>query len=213
MSRRAVADRIAALFTPRALREYVRWKVRADPAYDAVVERLRGRATPIADVGCGIGLLAHYLRASGIEAPITGLDFDERKITAARDASAGLAGVTFLRADAREPLPADHDVVMLDVLQYFSTVDQQRILANAASSVPRGGIVIIREGIRDASWRYRLTWLVDWMARLFRWMRAERLNFPAREEITGAFDGFEAAVTPLWGRTPYNNYLFVFTRR
>lgn len=212
MSRREVAGRIAASFGPRALREYVRWKVRANPAYDAVAERLRGRTNPVVNIGCGIGLLAHFLRASGIEVPIDGVNFDARKIAAAREAAAGLAGVTFARGDARQPFPAGRDVIMLDILHYFSPGDQQRILANAAAAVPAGGIVLIREGLRDSSWRYALTWFVNGAARLFRWMKAERLHFPTRDEITAAFPGFQAEITPLWGKTPYNGYLFVFRR-
>ena len=35
---------------------------------------------------------------------------------------------------------------------------------------------------------------------------------PPRERITNAFEGFSAGVTPMWGSTPFNNYLFVFKR-
>ena len=60
---------------------------------------------------------------------------------------------------------------MLDILHYFDATSQQQILANAARSATR---VIIRQPLRDWSWRYRLTKLVDGLARRFRWMRAER---------------------------------------
>ena len=49
-------------------------------------------------------------------------------------------------------------------------------------------------------------------ARGVRWLKAERLNFPRRETIVEAFRGFESEIVPLWGRTPFNNYLFVFKR-
>jgi len=49
-------------------------------------------------------------------------------------------------------------------------------------------------------------------ARGVQWIHAERLHFPTRERIVSAFEGFDAEVMPLWGATPFNNYLFVFTR-
>ena len=212
MSGPEVARSVAALFPTPALREYARWKVRLDPAYDAVLERLRGHAEPVADLGCGIGLLAFHLRASGVVVPLVGIDFDERKIAVARQAAAGTAGLEFRQGDARDPCPAGHNVVMLDVLQYFGAADRATILANAARAVPPGGVVLLRAGLRDRSWRYRVTWLVDALARAFRWMRAERIEFPAREEIIAAFPGFEAEAVPLWGRMPFNNWLFVFRK-
>jgi hypothetical protein len=58
-----------------------------------------------------------------------------------------------------------------------------------------------------------LTAAGDAIGRAIRWMRAERLNYPARDEVVRAFEGFDTNVRTLWGRMPYNNYLFVFTRR
>lgn len=215
MTNHEVANRLASLFSRRSLQGYVRWKVRSDPAYGAAAEQLLGRTTSLLDLGCGIGLLAFYLRERGYTAPILGVDFDERKIELARRAAQRYRGIDFIAGDVRDPLPENHDVVMLDILQYFDTPSQQRVLANVARAVPPGGIVILRQGLRDQSWRYRLTDLVDTLARTFRWMRADvaRLTYPTGEEIVGAFEGFDAEIRPLWGGMPYNNYFFVFTRR
>jgi len=207
---RAIAARLASLYDGRWLQGYVRGKVRGDRAYSAARDILRGRTRPIVDVGCGIGLLPLYLREHGIAAPITGIDFDERKIAAGRKAARAYEGIELVVGDAREALPSHHDVVLLDILHYFDAASQQTILANAARA---GEVVIIRQGIRDGSWRHRLTALVDGAARVVRWMKAERLNFPTRAAIESAFDGFDAEVRPLWGAMPYNSYLFVFRRR
>jgi len=194
-------------FDTRFLRSYVRWKVRSDPAYDAVLELLRDHAHPIVDVGCGVGLLPMLLREKGFAREIIGIDFDARKIDAARKAS---NDIEFRFGDARDPLPPNHSVIMLDVLHYFSDDAQRTILANAASAVPPGGMIIIRDAIDDGSWRYRLTWIAESFARLVFWLKAERLNFPKREALT--IPGFETEARPLWGRMPFNNYLFVARR-
>ena len=214
MTKRAeVAERLASLFDRRSLQGYARWKVRTDPAYAAVLDAVRERNQPLLDLGCGIGLLPFYLREHGFTAPVIGVDFDQRKIDVARVAAQRYRGIDFIAGDARDPLPHDHDVVILDILHYFDAASQQQILGNAARAVPPGGVVVIRQGIRDASWRHRLTLIVDALARTFRWMKAEHLNFPTRDDVTSAFaDGFDAEIRPMWGRMPYNSYLFVFRR-
>jgi SAM-dependent methyltransferase len=208
-----IADRLAALYDRRSLQGYVRWKVRTDPAYAAVLAALRGRSVAIVDLGCGIGLLPFYLREHGHAVPIVGIDFDRRKIEVARKAAGRYDGIEFLSGDARDPLPRGRDVVILDILHYFDAASQQTILENAARAAGEDGVIVIRQGLRDGSWRYRLTAFVDGLARMLGWMKAERLNFPARGNIEAPFSGFDAEVRPLWGRMPYNNYLFVFRRR
>lgn len=212
MKDRDVSNRIAALYDRRALQGYVRWKIRTDPVYSAALAALRGRDLPLVDLGCGVGLLAFYLREHGYTAPVIGVDFDQRKIDVARAAAVRYRGVDFIAGDARDPLPDRHNIVILDLLHYFDAASQRKILTQAARAVPPGGAVILRQPIRDASWRYRLTRRVDALARTFRWMKAEALNYPTREEVTAPFEGFASDIRPLWGRMPYNTYFFVFTR-
>ena len=210
MSVREVARRVAALYPMRSLRMYVRWKIASDAVYDAVYQRARG---PILDLGCGAGVLAAYLRARGCDAPITGIDHDARKIEVAQRLNlrnaifqVGNIGRASARPDGLKPVL--HTVVMLDLLHYFDDDAQRSLLAHAADS----NLVIIRDAIRDGTWRYRATYAQEAFARGVRWLKAERLNFPRRETIVEAFPGFESEIVPLWGRTPFNNYLFVFRR-
>jgi SAM-dependent methyltransferase len=212
VTEREIAERLAALYDRRSLQGYVRWKVRPDRAYSAVRDVLRGRARPVIDVGCGVGILPLYLREHGHDPPMTGIDFDQRKIDVARKAAHRYKGIDFIVGDARASLPQNQDVVLLDILHYFDSDSQQTILINAARAAGSEGMVVIRQGIRDGSWRYRLTAIVDGLARVFRWMKAERINLPTRKEVEAAFTGFDAEVRPLWGKMPYNSYLFVFRR-
>jgi SAM-dependent methyltransferase len=201
-----VASTIAAKYPSAFLRSYVRAKVRIDPVYAAVFERISGSTDPLLDVGCGVGVLAAYLRARGFTAPIRGIDHDERKVAVAREV---VHDAAFEVADARTAIPTGGTVVLLDLLHYFRGGDQAAILAAAAATA---ATVIIRDAVRDGSWRYRLTYAQETFSRAVRWLRAERLHFPARDEITRPFATFDAEVVPLYGRTPFNNYLFVFRR-
>lgn len=211
MKNRDLAERVARRFAARWVQGYVRWKVRSDPAYGGALQALTGRSAPLVDIGCGMGLLAFYLREGGVTAPIIGIDFDERKIEQARVAARAYTEIDFIVGDARDPLPEGHDVVMLDVLQYLDAPSQQQILRNIAAVLEPGSVVVMRQGLRDGSWRHRVTRIVDAIGRIG-WNRGEALTFPTRDEILAPFAGCEFDVRPLWGRTPFNNYFFVIRR-
>ena len=202
---------IASRFDTLFLRYYARSKLATDPVYEAVARRLRNHPHPIVDAGCGIGLMAFHLRDHGFSQPITGIDHDAAKIAQAQRAA--YDGIRFETGDVRDGIPSGSSVLLLDVLHYFDDAEQSRILENVARAVPAGGVAILRDAVRDASWRYRATYAAELFARGIRWIHAERLHFPTHERIAGAFEGFDAEVTPLWGATPFNNYLFVFTKR
>ena len=193
------------------MRGYAASKLRSDPAYAAVVESLHGRTAPLVDIGCGIGLLPFFLREHGYAAPIIGIDFDAAKIAQARLAARAYTEIDFVAGDARDPLPDGHDVVMLDVLQYFDRASQQRVLQSIATSMHPGNVFVMRQGLRDGSWRHRVTTFVDAIGRVV-WNRSETLDFPSREELLAPFTGFEIETWPLWGRTPFNNHYFVIRR-
>jgi 2-polyprenyl-3-methyl-5-hydroxy-6-metoxy-1,4-benzoquinol methylase len=202
-----VTQDVAALFDSRFLRGYARSKLARDPVYAAVASRLP--ELPLLDLGCGVGLLAFSLRQRGFRSPILGVDYDARKIDAARRAGDG--SIEFRRGDVRDPINVRGNVALLDVLHYFTDEDQQRILRNAAACIAPGGVAIIRDAIRDGSWRYRATYVEETFARSIGWLKGERLNFPTRESIVAAFDGFDCEIVPMWGRSPFNNYLFAFS--
>ena len=210
-----LAKRIARHYPSRFLRSYVRFKVAADPLYAAVAGLLTASSLPLLDVGCGAGLLSFYLRESGFHPAIEGIDHDEKKVAAAQVvAQHAYSGLTFRRADALAPLAFSGNVTLLDVLHYFPAAAQETLLRNAMAATAPGGVVIIRECPRESNWRYWTTYAEESLAMAFQWLKGGALNFPAREQILAPFldRGFTSEVTPMWGSTPYNNYLFVFRR-
>ena len=201
---------LASRYPAGFLRSYVRLKTATDPVYNAVYEHLRDSRLPVLDVGCGIGILAFYLRERGFAPPIAGIDHDRRKVEVARKVADGDESLSFEIGDARAPFDFRGNIVLLDVLHYFSDADQKTILRNAASA---GGMVLIREGIRDGSFRYRFTYAQELLARGGGWLKAERLNFSTADKIEQSFNGgFRREVQPMSGRMPFNNYLFAFKR-
>lgn len=192
------------------LRSYVRLKTAGDPAYDAVFEALRGSSEAIVDLGCGIGALEFYLRERGLAAPIAGVDHDSRKVAVARGVANGDRSLSFEIGDVRAARDLPGTIVILDVLHYLTDDEQATLLDRAAST---GSTVVIRDAVRDGTWRYWATVGQETLARAGGWLRVDRLNFPTREAIERPFRGdFDCEMRALFGRTPFNNYLFVFRR-
>src|SRR5256714_8378201 len=86
---RNACARVALQFRSPWLRHYVRGKLRSDRIYSAAYDLLDSSAEPILDVGCGVGLLAFYLRERGCPQFVLGLDVDARKIRYGAEIAAG----------------------------------------------------------------------------------------------------------------------------
>jgi 2-polyprenyl-3-methyl-5-hydroxy-6-metoxy-1,4-benzoquinol methylase len=209
--------RVASRFHSQVLRRYVASKMRTDPVYPAVYELMRASAEPVLDAGCGIGLLAFYLRERGFQNPILALDRDQRKIREAnRIAETNYRELVFHEHDVQKRLlPFSGNVAVLDLLHYLPPENQKRLLRRLVDHVARGAVLVLRDCPRDRSARFWLTYLAEKFAQGISWNVATPLYFPSRESICENFraEEFNRETKPLWGRTPFNNHLFTFQRR
>ena len=217
------ALRIARAFLPerwygnRYHYYYTRTKLRTDPLYPGVIDALRGTMHPLLDLGCGIGLLAHALRAGGIALPYRGVDNDAPKIAQAKRASAraGLRDVAFDVVDLADGTPSHRgSVAILDVLQFVPPDAQDAILDAAVAMVAPGGALVIRTGLDDGSDRARTTRRIDAISRTLGWMNAGPKRYPDADALRARFDaaGLRSTFEPLYGNTPFNNWRVVATR-
>jgi 2-polyprenyl-3-methyl-5-hydroxy-6-metoxy-1,4-benzoquinol methylase len=195
---------------------YVGSKVKTDPLYGAVYDELAGSALPLLDLGCGLGLLAFYLRERGLEFPIHGLDYDPRKIASATKVAASLShrALHFATHDAREGLPAHQgNVTILDILQFFTPAEQEVLLGLAVERVAAGGKLVIRSGLRDDSRRFKVTVFCDYVAKATAWMKAAPTHYPAAVDFERLLAPHgRLRISPLWGGTPFNNHLIVLEK-
>ncbi|MCW1925960.1 methyltransferase domain-containing protein [Luteolibacter arcticus] len=208
--------KLAAPFPGVWDRTYVASKVKTDPLYGAVYDELSDSSLPLLDLGCGLGLLAFYLRERGLAFPIHGVDYDPRKIASARKAAAALkhGDLSFDSHDARQGLP-EHmgNVTILDILQFFTPEEQQKLLGLAASRVAPGGKLVIRSGLRDSSRRFKVTVFCDYVAKITFWMKAAPTHYPSGEDFERILSPHgTVTVSPLWGGTPFNNHLIVLEK-
>jgi 2-polyprenyl-3-methyl-5-hydroxy-6-metoxy-1,4-benzoquinol methylase len=207
---------LGSMFSSRWDRRYVPAKMRSDPLYEAVLKQLGSSPLRLLDIGCGLGLLAFYLRSHGFQPPVLSIDYDERKIAEASRVAgrAGFEDLWFRHHDVRDGLP-DHsgNVTILDILHFFKREPLLDLLRAAAGCVAPGGRLIIRTGINDGSWRYRATAAGDVLAKLTLWMKAGPVRYPTHDDLGEALAPFgRLTIDPLWGRTPFNSHLVVLQR-
>lgn len=219
----ATARTVARAFLPdhwagnRWHYHYAVAKLRTDPLYPGIVDALRGTSAPLLDLGCGIGLLAHALRAHGNTLPYRGIDNDRGKVERARAAAAraGLRDVAFEAVDLADGAPAHRgSVAILDVLQFVDPVVQDAMLDAAVAMLAPGARLVIRTGLDDGSRRARITRGVDAFSRWLGWMNAGPRRYPDAEALRARFAaaGLRAEFTPLYGNTPFNNWRIVAHR-
>ena len=215
-SDKEIVKHISSLFARRWMRFYSRGKLRHDPAFPAAFERIGSSSLPLLDIGCGVGLLAFYLRERGFAPHIVGLDVDGEKIREGQAVAGEHYAGVFLQTGDVSALPEfSGNVAMLDVLHYLPAEVQQRALEDMAKRVAPGGWCFIRTTPNDGSWRYRSTQFEEWFARLISWSARPVVVYPTLAQIEACFPAaeFDAEVRPLWGNTPFNSWLLAFRRR
>ncbi len=208
--------RVARQFPQRWLRHYVRGKLRRDQIYATAYELLGPSPEPILDVGCGVGLLAFYLRERACRQPVLGLDVDPRKIRYGAEIAAGHYPNIELRFhDVQTAIPDfSGNVALFDVLHYLPEAEQHILLSHLAGCVAPGGLLIIRDCPKERRPRYWITWLAEKFAQAISWNIDTALHFPSRRSIDEIFAAgeFERESRPLWGASPFNNHIFIFRR-
>jgi 2-polyprenyl-3-methyl-5-hydroxy-6-metoxy-1,4-benzoquinol methylase len=220
---RDAAHAIASAFLPasplgnRYDYYYTRTKLGTDPLYPGVCDVLRGSDAPLLDMGCGLGLLAHTLRAAGLTMPYRGVDSDAAKIRRAKRVAArsGLADVTFDTVDLSMVIPEHRgNVAILDVLQFIPPEGQVRAVDAAIAMLAPGGRFVIRTGLADGSRRAHITRVADVFARAVGWMHKTPRHYPDADMLRARFEasGLAYEFMPLYGNTPFNNWRVVATR-
>ena len=208
------ADIARAYLPSRWHYHYARHKLAMDPLYGGVCAALAGARGPVLDFGCGIGLLAHALRARGIPLEYLGIDSDSAKIDIARRSMqrGGITGATFLVGDLTQDFPRRQgDVVLLDVLQYLPPQRHLPLLDLLSDCLAPGARLVIRTGFHEPGWRAKLTHIADAFGHALRWMNTGPKRYPGRQELLGRLQelGLKCRVEPLHAGTPFNNWLVV----
>ena len=131
--------------------QYVFWKLRTDPLFQAVDDAAPCQGH-ILDVGCGYGLVAHWLALGAPQRTLHGMDHDAAKIRVARATVGESSRLSFEEGDLLVTVWPACDVVLLcDVLHYFPRELKVRILQHAFEALRAGGSLIVREACSNES--------------------------------------------------------------
>ncbi|MCF6311527.1 MAG: glycosyltransferase [Verrucomicrobiales bacterium] len=216
-SLKLIRTKLSKYYRRRWRQSYTKKKLQTDPVYDAVFDILQeAPELPLLDIGCGMGLLEFYLRERGIDCPIVAIDPDLEKIKLAHHIACEHYQHLRFEMGHAESLSLDFqgNVCLLDILQYFDEKNQRKVLRKAAQFVAPGAYLIIRSGLKDSSYRSRISSLIDRLAHWITWIDFSVHELPKQDLITEtlAAEGLQGESRPLWGNTPFNNYLLSYRR-
>ena len=170
-------------------RAYVWLKVRMDPVYRLVCERL-GEVGSVVDLGTGLALLPVLLAIRRQAEEIVAVEWDDAKLTSARLACSNLRNVVLHAADARSfRLPCVDVVCVVDLLHYYPVEEQRAILERAANALRPGGRLVIRETLASRGAGVRWTRLLERVSMRFRWNRGPGLVFRDDDDLVADLSG------------------------
>ena len=207
--------------------EFVRGKLRYDPVYFNLLRRgLLLESGLLSDLGCGRGIVfslllaARDLHSRGTYPPdwpppphhltFHGIEGRPKTAAAARHALGDEAEIE--TADLRTAeLPTAQAILLLDVLHYLPTADQEALLSRAAASLAPGGILLLREADAAAGWRFTAVRLQERFSALLRRDLRPRFHYRSAAELQELLNrhGLAVETQPMGMGTPYANVLLV----
>jgi predicted O-methyltransferase YrrM len=207
----ALWDRLRRV--PRFLRHYGWWKTRFDPAYPCVLSQIRD-CRDVLDLGAGMGLMEVLFAGRFPGARIRGVEWDERKVSAARNMLDGFPRATVEHGDACQVALGSPDAVLLiDLLHYMDRAAQANLLERCAASLNRHGILVIRELDRSRA-RREIAETLERIAVRVGWNRGAGVQVTPLGEMVSLLQdhGFRVEVRPS-GRGVFSGNVLIVARK
>lgn len=143
------------LFKGPVLEWYLKIKIRLEDNYKLFSELVPVSGT-IVDAGCGYGFMTNLLSFVSPNRKITGIDYDEEKITVASNCYYKSNMVNFEAANLVKYRFSDTDCFIIsDVLHYLTKNDRDTFLKNCINHLRPGGSIIIRDADKSIPKRHR----------------------------------------------------------
>jgi len=198
---------------PRFLRHYGRWKAKLDPAYPCILSQVRD-SRDVLDLGAGMGLLEALFAGRFPDARIRGVEWDERKVSAACKLLDGLPRATVEHGDACQVALGSPDAILLiDLLHYLDRAAQATLLERCAVSLGRHGVLVIRDLDRSKA-RREIAETLERIAVGLGWNRGARVQVPPKGEMVSLLQdhGFRVEVRP-GGRGVFSGNVMIVARK
>lgn len=142
------------LYKGPVLEWYTRVKLKLEDNYQIFDELIPKKCT-ITDLGCGYGFLDYMLHLLSPERKITGIDYDDDKISVAKNVAIRNNSVNFFAADINNIEILNSDVFIIsDVLHYMPKELQVNIVEKCIAKLNPNGMIIIRDADKDLGKRH-----------------------------------------------------------
>ncbi len=166
---------------------YVRIKVRLEDNY-RFFNNIIPRKAEIYDIGCGMGMLTFMLTLTSKERSVKAIDYDETKISIAKNCYSCNERTTFVCDDATKVSFERADVfIMNDVLHYLPVEKQSELIIRCAEKLNKNGIIIIRDADTGMSEKHGNTVVTEKFSTGLKFNQADTgLNFVSRAVIEKA---------------------------
>ncbi|MFH1161136.1 MAG: 1-acyl-sn-glycerol-3-phosphate acyltransferase, partial [bacterium] len=152
------------LFKGPVLEWYVRIKLKLEENFRQYHELLPKQGE-ILDLGCGYGYITYLLMLTSDERTLTGVDYDQEKITIALNGFLKNERIRFICQDISTYPISPHDGILLgDVLHYLPPDKQASLLQVCMENLKPGGVILLREGNSDLQKRHRRTRLTEFFS-------------------------------------------------
>jgi uncharacterized protein (DUF2062 family) len=145
---------------PGFARGFVRWKLRLDKIFGILAMEDLGRG-PAIDLGCGYGMA---LALAAFQQPgrhLIGCDLDKHRVDIAREALSPLKAELAVNDVRAFTLPPAALIMIIDVLQYLDSAEQQDLLKKCCSMLMPGGKLIFRVHDRKRGITSKLSLVLD----------------------------------------------------
>ena len=187
--------------------------------YPAAYELFRDSDEPILDIGCGVGLLAFYLRERGLlpAGPRSRSRRAQDSLQGNRIAASSITRTSIFAFRMFGNRSRFSPATLLSSMCFITCRSPaERALVASRRCVAPGGVARYSRLSAGHRPRFWMTWLAEKFAQAISWNSGHVPSFSvARAASTRAFSDheFERESRPLWGTSPFNNHLFIFRRR
>ncbi len=149
----------------------------------------------IVDVGCGYGFLSIMLGLMSKEREVLGIDYDDEKISVANNCLSKSEKLNFIYADVTTYHFEKADAFIInDVLHYFSTEKQIKLMEDCIRQLNANGVLIIRDADASMQKQHRFTKLTEFFSTKFGFNKTTKgeLHFFSSDLITDVLKKFPA---------------------
>ncbi len=205
------------IFKGPVLEWYMKIKIRLEKDYILFHDLLPAEGV-ITDIGCGFGSMTYMLSILAPDRRITGIDYDEEKITVTNHCQAKNYRTTFTHGDVNEmELPESNAFILSDVLHYMPFDLQKKLIHRCTEKLTRGGRIIIREGDPELKSRHILTRLSEFFSTRLAFnktMEGETgLFFPSRTDLISLFSKKEFSIDVIDNTRYTSNLIYIAKRK